>query len=135
MSRSRARKQALDILYAADLRGEEPSVRLADAADEGHGPDEAYTAVLVRGVGAERAALDDALARNAHGWSLGRMPAVDRNLLRLGAWEILYADDVPDRVAAAEAVKLARELSTDDSPSFVGGVLGAIAREKAAPAT
>lgn len=129
--RATARKQALDVLYAADLRGEDAVEHLAQATEHAEDPTHHYTEVLVRGVAAEREAIDAALTRHAHGWTLERMPPVDRNVLRIGAWEILYADDVPDRVAAAEAAKLVADLSTDDSHPFVGGVLGAVAEAKA----
>lgn len=133
-SRTKARKEALDVLYAAELRGREALEFLEASIEDGDGPAQEYALVLVRGVEAERDAIDATLARHARGWSLERMPAVDRNVLRLGVWEIVYADDVPDRVAAAEAAKLAADLSTDESHSFVGGVLGAVAEAKAASA-
>ena len=131
-ARSEARKRALDILYAAELRGEEPVAALEQAVEAGDGPAHPYTGVLVRGVAAEQHRIDELLARYAHGWELGRMPAVDRNVLRLGIWELLYADDVPDGVAIAEAMALVRDLSTDESPVFVNGVLGGIMRDKPA---
>ena len=96
-----------------------------------HPPINAYTVTLVEGVAEHQARIDELLTEHARGWTLDRMPGVDRNLLRLGTYEILFADDVPDAVAVSEAVDLARELSTDDSPSFVAGVLGAIIEGKA----
>ena len=129
-ARSKARKRALDVLFAADLRGESALEALESAIEEGDGPTNAYTEVLVRGVVAEQERIDALLAEHAQGWTLDRMPGVDRNVLRLGAYELLYVDDVPDGVAVAEAVALAQDLSTDDSPTFVNGVLGAILRSR-----
>ena len=130
-ARSKARKRALDVLYASEMRGESPIVALERAIAEGEGPTNDYTAVLVRGVDEHRARIDEVLTAYAEGWTLDRMPAVDRNVLRLGVWELLYADDVPDQVAVSEALVLVRDLSTDESPNFVNGVLGAIQRDKA----
>ena len=129
-ARSKARKRALDMLYAADLRGESASDSLDRAIAAGEGPTNAYTASLVRGVMEHAARIDELLTAYSEGWTLERMPAVDRNVLRLGVWELLYADDVPDAVAVSEAAALVRELSTDDSPSFVNGILGAIQKQK-----
>jgi hypothetical protein len=86
----------------------------------------------VRGVVEHQARIDELLATYAEGWTLERMPAVDRNVLRLGVFEVLFADDVPDAVALTEAMSLVRDLSTDESPQFVNGVLGNIVRNKAA---
>lgn len=130
-ARSKARKRALDVLYASDVRGESATDALDRAIAEGEGPTNDYTAVLVRGVDEHRARIDEVLTTYSEGWSLARMPAVDRNVLRLGVWELLYADDVPDAVAVSEAMALVQELSTDESPQFVNGVLGAIVRNKA----
>jgi len=130
-ARGKARKRALDILFASELRSESPVVALDRAIDEGEGPSNDYTAVIVRGVVEHQARIDGLLSTYAQGWSLERMPAVDRNVLRLGVWEVLYADDVPDAVAVSEAMNLVRDLSTDDSPAFVNGVLGGIVRDKA----
>jgi N utilization substance protein B len=87
--------------------------------------------VIVRGVFEHRARIDELLTTYAQGWTLQRMPAVDRNVLRLGVWELLYTADVPDTVAVTEAMNLVRDLSTDESPAFVNGVLGNIVRDKA----
>jgi transcription antitermination protein NusB len=129
-ARSKARKRALDLLYAADLRGESAVDALDRAIEAGEGPTNAYTDSLVRGVVEHVTRIDGLLSEYSEGWSLERMPAVDRNVLRLGVWELLYADDVPDAVAVSEAATLVRELSTDDSPSFVNGILGAIQKQK-----
>jgi N utilization substance protein B len=129
-ARSKARKRALDILYAAELRGQDAVETLEVAVAEGDGPTNPYTETLVRGVTEHRARIDELLAQYAQGWSLDRMPAVDRTALRLGTFELLFVDDVPDAVAVSEAVALVRNLSTDDSPSYVNGVLGSMMRDR-----
>jgi N utilization substance protein B len=91
-----------------------------------------YAVTLVEGVAAERERIDELLSTYAQGWTLERMPAVDRAVLRLGAWELLFNDEVPDAVAIDEAVELARTLSTDDSPGFVNGLLARLLAVKAA---
>lgn len=130
-ARSKARKRALDVLFASDVRGESANDALDRAIAEGDAPTNAYTVVLVRGVVEHLARIDELLTTYSEGWSLERMPAVDRNVLRLGVFELLYADDVPDPVAVSEAMALVRDLSTDESPAFVNGVLGNIMRNKA----
>ena len=130
-ARSKARKRALDILYAADLRGESGVEALERVTADDGAPTNDYTGVLVRGVEEHRARIDELLASYSEGWTLARMPAVDRNVLRLGLWEMLYADDVPDAVAVSEAMALVRDLSTDESPQFVNGILGNLQRNKA----
>jgi N utilization substance protein B len=129
-ARSKARKRALDVLYASEMRGESPVDALERAVAEGEGPTNEYTAVLVRGVAEHRGRIDEVLTSYSEGWTLDRMPAVDRNVLRLSVWELLWADDVPDPVAVSEALALVQELSTDESPQFVNGVLGAVVRNK-----
>jgi transcription antitermination protein NusB len=129
-ARSKARKRALDVLYASEVRGESATEALDRSIAEGEGPTNDYTAVLVRGVEDHRAHIDELLSSYSEGWTLSRMPAVDRNVLRLGVWELLYADDVPDAVAVTEAMALVTELSTDESPQFVNGILGNILRNK-----
>ena len=129
-ARSKARKRALDILYAAELRGESPTRALEAAIAEGEGPTNDYTAELVRGVVAHQAEIDALVAGASQGWTLERMPAVDRNVLRLGVFEMLHVADVPDAVAISEAMNLVRDLSTDESPAFVNGVLGSIQRSR-----
>lgn len=130
-ARSKARKRALDLLFAGEARGVSASDLLAEQVADGEGPHNPYTATLVRGVVEHQAGIDEIIGRYAQGWTLERMPAVDRNVLRLGIWELLYAEDVPEHVALSEAVELARDLSTDESPAYVNGVLGAIQRDKA----
>ncbi len=129
-ARSKARKRALDVLYAAELRGEGASEALDRAIADGEGPSNAYTAALVRGVVEHAARIDELLSTYSEAWTLDRMPAIDRNVLRLGVYELLFADDVPDGVAVSEALALVRELSTDESPQFVNGVLGNIQKNK-----
>jgi N utilization substance protein B len=131
-ARSKARKRALDVLYASEMRGESPTEALDRAIADGEGPTNDYTATLVRGVVERQAEIDELLATYSKSWTLDRMPAVDRNVLRLGVWEMLYAEDVPDTVAVSEAMALVRELSTDESPPFVNGILGAIQRRSTA---
>ena len=130
-ARTKARKRALDVLFAAELRGETATVALDRAIAEGEAPTNDYTVTLVRGVEEHRARIDEVLSSYAEGWTLQRMPAVDRNVLRIGVWELLWTDDVPDAVAISEAMALVTELSTDESPQFVNGVLGAVLRNKA----
>jgi N utilization substance protein B len=122
-ARGKARKRALDILFEAEIRGEPVLDLLSERTLISDPPVSGYAAELVRGVQAHRAEIDEMLASNAHGWTLDRMPAVDRNILRIGAYELFWAADVPDGVAISEAVLLARDLSTDGSPSFVNGLL------------
>jgi N utilization substance protein B len=122
-ARGKARKRALDVLFEAEVRGE-PVLELLDwRVTDASPPVAPYAAELVRGVQAHRDRLDELIAEHAEGWTLDRMPAVDRNILRIGGYELLWAPDVPDAVAISEAVALARDLSTDASPSFVNGVL------------
>ena len=136
-ARTKARKRALDICYESELRGLPLDGTLAQRRDEravAGGSLNPYTVRLVEGVVAHQQEIDQRLEHYAVGWTLARMPAIDRNLLRIGAYEILHVDDVPDAVAISEAVALAHELSTDESAGFVNGVLARItARE--APAT
>jgi N utilization substance protein B len=129
-SRRKSRRRALDVLYQADLRDIDPQQVLADTlARMGDGrPDHmAYAATLVDGVVAHDARIDELIASYAEGWTLERMPVVDRNLCRIAVFELLYNDEIDDAVAISEAVELARDLSTDDSPRFLNGVLGRIA--------
>jgi transcription antitermination protein NusB len=123
-ARTKARKRALDILFEADLRGEPVLDLLAERTAAADPPVAEYAAALVRGVHDHAERIDGLLAAHAQGWTLDRMPAVDRNILRIGVQEMLWNDDVPDAVAISEAVTLAGELSTDDSSSFVNGLLG-----------
>lgn len=129
-ARSKARKRALDILFEAELRGTDPLDTLSERAAEADPPLRDYTRTLVEGVADHREAIDARIsAALAKGWTLPRTPRVDRSALRIAVLEIDHLD-VPDAVAVAEAVRLVADLSTDDSPSFVGGVLGAIVDSK-----
>jgi N utilization substance protein B len=131
-ARSKARKRALDILFESEARGVKASTVLEERVSAGDPPIGDYTVALVRGVAENASRIDELLSSYAQGWSLERMPAVDRNVLRVGVYEILYVDDVPDAVAVSEALNLVRELSTDESPTFVNGVLGSILKNKPA---
>ena len=122
-ARSKARKRALDILFEAELRGTPVLDLLAERTEMASPPVSAYAADLVRGVTEHAARIDELISQYAEGWTLDRMPAVDRNVLRIGTFELLWQDDIPDAVAISEAVQLARDLSTDGSPSFVNGLL------------
>ena len=130
-ARSKARKRALDVLFEAELRGLPVLELLAERLSLGERPTPEYAAEIVRGVATHRAEIDKQIAGNAVGWTLERMPAVDRNVLRIGVWELLWADDVPDGVAISEAVELAQDLSTDGSPAFVNGLLAKVAAIRA----
>jgi len=129
-ARSKARKRALDILFEAELRGLPTLQLLSERQSLGDVPVQPYAAELVRGVAANRERIDELISWNLVDWTLERMPAVDRNILRIGVYELLWANDVPDGVAISEAVALAQDLSTDNSPSFVNGVLARIKAEK-----
>jgi N utilization substance protein B len=129
-ARSKARKRALDILFEAELRGSPVLELLAERITLGSPPVPAYAADLVRGVAVHSARIDEVISTYAVDWTLDRMPAVDRNVLRIGIYELLWAPDVPDGVAISEAVVLARDLSTDASPAFVNGLLARIAELK-----
>ena len=130
-ARSKARKRAVDVLYEADLRG-------VDAVDDARRTDRAgrpagqrlHRSSWSRACGAHRARIDEILAEYAEGWTIDRMPGVDRAVLRLGVYELLWRADVPDAVAIDEAVELAKSLSTDESPRFVNGVLARVLRDR-----
>jgi N utilization substance protein B len=127
-ARSKARKRALDVLYASEMRNRSTVDALAEQSAAGQVND--YTVQLVQGVTEHRARLDEVIATYAQGWTLARMPAVDRNVLRLATFEVMYVDEVPNAVAVSEALNLVRDLSTDESPAFVNGVLGNIVRDR-----
>lgn len=130
-ARSKARKRALDVLYECELRGLPLGQTLDERVLAGEPPVNEYTVTLVRGITQHQARIDELIGTYSQGWSLERMPTVDRNVLRLGILEILYVDEVPDAVAVSEAMNLVRDLSTDESPAFVNGVLGSVLRDKA----
>jgi N utilization substance protein B len=129
-ARSKARKRALDVLFEAELRGSPVLELLAERTTMGNPPVPPYAADLVRGVTVNSARIDELLSEYATGWTLDRMPAVDRNVLRIGVYELLWAPDVPDGVAISEAVLLVQDLSTEGSPAFVNGLLARIAALK-----
>ncbi len=126
-ARTKARKRALDILYESELRGLRADETLTARQEAAETPLNPYTVTLVEGVDLHRAEIDETITAYSSGWPLARMPAVDRNIVRIGVFELKHVDEVPDAVALSEAVALARELSTDDSPAFVNGLLAKIA--------
>jgi N utilization substance protein B len=130
-ARSKARKRAVDVLYESDARGVPPTTTLAERVTLADPPLNPYTVELVEGVAARLERIDEILAGYAEGWTLDRMPGVDRAVLRLGVYELLWRSDVPEAVAIDEAVELAKALSTDDSPRFVNGVLARVLRDRA----
>lgn len=132
-ARTKARKRALDALYAADVRKADALELLLATADEvaDRQNQEAifdYAEMLITGYFANATEIDNELKMLSDGWALERMPNIDRAILRLGAWEILHNPDVPNEVAIAEAVALAGEYSTDDSPKFINGILARLAK-------
>ena len=133
-ARSKARKQALDLLYETDIRGTNLVETLGSRDIPAEGPDarpiREYTKELVNGVSDNRRKIDELITTYAQGWDMDRLPAVDRNILRLGIYEILWSTDVPMSVAIDEALILAKELSSDDSSKYIHGVLGRIASIK-----
>jgi transcription antitermination factor NusB len=131
VSRHQARKRAVDLLFEAEARGlsaAEVAESRAALTDSNHdvSPLNTYTVTVARGVSEHAAHIDELITSYLHGWTLERLPAVDRAILRVAVWELLHAEDVPEPVAVDEAVQLAKELSTDDSPGFVNGVLGQV---------
>jgi len=128
-TRSKARQRALEVLFEAEQRGVDAASVLSRRL-EGEDRVNPYTRELVGGVLSHQDRLDEIISTYAQGWSLERMPGVDRVALRLGLWELLYNDEVPDAVAVSEAVALVKALSTDDSPEFVNGLLGRLMRLK-----
>jgi transcription antitermination protein NusB len=130
-ARTKARKRALDVLFESEVRGLALDGTLEERRQANEPPVNDYTVSLVQGVAEHRQKIDELLASYSEGWTLERMPSVDRNVLRIGVFEVLYVEDVPDAVAVSEAVNLVRDLSTDESPAFVNGVLGNIVRNKA----
>ncbi|HEY0933304.1 MAG TPA: transcription antitermination factor NusB [Trebonia sp.] len=129
-ARSKARKRALDILFESELRGLPTLELLSERQSLGDVPVQPYAAELVRGVASHSERIDELISWNLVDWTMVRLPAVDRNILRIGVYELLWAADVPDNVAISEAVALAEDLSTDNSPSFVNGVLARLKAEK-----
>ena len=136
-ARTKARKRAIDAIFAADLRKVSPSTLLETTYDQvsdrqNQGEILGYAQQIVSGVVENYEEIDDLLETYSQGWSLERMPNVDRAILRVAAWEILHNDEVPDGVAINEAVELAKEYSTDDSGAFINGLLSRISATKTA---
>ena len=130
-ARSKARKRALDVLFEADVRETPVLALLAERMTVGDGPPiSEYAALLVRGVAAHQGRIDELIAEHSEGWTMDRMPVVDKNVLRIGVYELFWADDVPDGVVISEAVELAGDLSTDASSGFVNGLLARLADRK-----
>jgi len=123
-ARSKARKRALDVLFEAEQRSAPVLETLAGRVAAADPPVPEYAVELVEGVVAHQGRIDELLGTYSRDWPLDRMPAVDRALLRLATFELLWCEDVPDAVVIDEAVTLARSLSTDESPAFVNGLLG-----------
>ncbi|APF40055.1 transcription antitermination factor NusB [Neomicrococcus aestuarii] len=123
-ARTKARLRAVEVLFEAEAR----DVPIIDAMELRRRVTDqqisAYTESILRGVDSKIARIDEYLETYSKGWSLERMPAVDRSILRVATWELLFNDDVPDKVAVKEAGDIASELSTDDSPEFISGLLG-----------
>ena len=125
-ARTKARKRAVDVLYEADVRSRDRLELLRERVADGNPPVPDHAVRLVEGVEQHGARIDELIEAHTSGWSLDRLPDVDRAILRMATYELLWADDVPDAVVIDEAVELAKTLSTDDSPKYVNGVLGAI---------
>ena len=134
-ARSKARKQTLDLLYESDIRGSSVADLLILRGVPDEGPDARpirdFTKALICGITENRRKIDELIATYAQGWDMDRLPAVDRNIMRLAIYEIVWSDDVEDGVAIDEALNLARDLSTDESAGYIHGVLGRISTIKA----
>ncbi|ALU40219.1 N utilization substance protein B [Kocuria flava] len=129
-ARGKARRRAVEILFEAEQRGQDAREVMERRRLHSDALVSPYAEQLVHGVLMRRGEIDEYLETYSQGWTLERMPAVDRNVLRVGAWELLYNEEVPDAVAVAEAVSLARELCGDESPRFVNGLLGRLQQMK-----
>lgn len=133
-ARSKARKQTLDLLYESDIRGSDLLELLASRDVVEEGPDARpirdYTKSLVEGIAAHKRKIDELISTYAQGWDMDRLPAVDRNILRLGIYEILWVVELEDGIVIDEALTLAKDLSTEDSAGYIHGVLGRIASIK-----
>ncbi len=124
-ARRKARKRALDFLYEADIRSSN-AIDLLGTRGESDLSQSDYVMELLVGVDANKAKIDELITTYAQGWDMDRMPAIDRNILRIALFEILFKNDLDDQVAASEAVEIATELSTEDSAKYINGVLGRI---------
>jgi N utilization substance protein B len=129
-ARGKARNRALDVLFEAEQRSVSPFDVLRARREKTDQIVNPYTVEIIEGVVSLQPAIDEFLETYSQGWTLERMPSVDRIILRIGTWELLYNDDVPDGVAVSEAVALAKTLSTDESPSFINGLLGRLQQLK-----
>ncbi|MCT2088834.1 MULTISPECIES: transcription antitermination factor NusB [Micrococcus] len=129
-ARGKARRRALEILFEAEARGTVATDGITARRESTEQVINPYTVEIVNGVVAEQERIDEFLSSYAQGWTLDRMPAVDRIILRVGSWELLFNDEIPDGVAVAEAVSMAKEMSTDASPDFVNGLLGRLQQLK-----
>ncbi|WP_116245144.1 transcription antitermination factor NusB [Nocardiopsis sp. FIRDI 009] len=130
-ARRKARRRAVEVLYESEVRGISVDDVISRRRAQPEPPINEFTENLARAVDERRARIDELLDSYAIGWTLERMPVVDRNILRMGAYELLWAEDIPDGVAIAEAVGVAKELSTDESPNFVSGLLSRLMENKA----
>jgi N utilization substance protein B len=135
-ARTKARKRALDLLYGADVREESINSALAVEqaradADPKRASSWGYARDIVVGITEHGDEIDELIETYAQGWTLSRMPLVDRAIVRIGMWEILFNDDIPDGVAIAEAVEAATVLSTEDSAGFINGLLATVAQTRA----
>lgn len=129
-ARSKSRKAALDLLYEADIRNQSAiAIHNARKADSDLLIRE-YTSLLLQGISDNRRKIDELISTYAQGWDMDRMPAVDRNILRIGIYELLWSTQVPDSVAIDEALEMAKTLSTDESAGYVNGILGRISSIK-----
>lgn len=124
-ARRKARKRALDFLYEADIRSASP-LELLGSRDASELSQSEYVVELLSGVESNKSKIDELITTYAQGWDMDRMPAIDRNILRIALFEILFKSDLDDQVAASEAVEIAGELSTDDSAQYINGILGRI---------
>lgn len=129
-ARSKSRKGALDLLYEADIRNQSAIVIHDARKTETDVLFREYTSLLLQGISDNRRKIDELISTYAEGWDMDRMPAVDRNILRIGIYELLWSTEVPDSVAINEALELAKTLSTDESAGYVNGILGRIASIK-----
>ena len=128
--RSKARQRALEILFEAEQRGIDPQRVLTTRVEKAELIINDYVRTLVSGVTERREEIDELLTTYARGWTVERMPRVDLMALRIGTWELLHNEEIPDSVAVSEAVNLARQFSTEESPRFVNGVLGRLQKLK-----
>lgn len=129
-ARSKSRKAALDLLYEADIRNQS-AIAIHDARKaDSHLLIREYTSLLLQGISDNRRKIDELISTYAQGWDMDRMPAVDRNILRIGIYELLWSTQIPDSVAIDEALEMAKTLSTDESAGYVNGILGRISSIK-----